>query len=406
LAQACARRAGDGQTQDVHRPPHGLRRAWNMEHYQRLSILGRGSFATVHLAQLDEQEGGAFRVIKEVDLARADDKSRTGALHEAELLKSLSHPNITAYHDAHLADGHLYIVMEYADGGDLSSAVARRRAASTRYHEREAMAIFVQLAMALDYIHERRILHRDLKCKNVFLTRVGMVKLGEFGIAKVLEAADSMAETRIGTPYYLPPEMCTNKPYDFRADIWCLGVVLYEIMALEVPFDATNMAALVMKICSAEPRPVPQVYSNDLRSLLASMMGKLPEQRPSSADIVALPHVRRGIAMLLVQGSKSNCVDVDDDGRNGNGVVAMAVSIDDIGGSSDKSSTLADPLLDPLVELLLGSRCCSPVEGGPRPLVDGADVPCYMNSSLKQALENSAACETLLRELEQEFNLT
>merc|ERR1711924_556560 len=116
--------------------------------------------------------------------------------------------------------------MGYADAGDLSTAIASRRAAGRRHHEREAMAIFVQLAMALHYIHERRILHRDLKSQNIFLTQAAVVKLGDFGIAKVLEAADSMAETRIGTPYYLPPEMCTNKPYDFRADIWCLGVVL------------------------------------------------------------------------------------------------------------------------------------------------------------------------------------
>lgn len=331
-----------------------------MEQYQRVSVLGRGSFAVVVLAKRGEQ----LVVIKEVDLAHADDKRRSDALHEASLLKSLSHPNIIAYHDAHLANTQLSIVMEYADGGDLSAANARRRAASARYHEREAMAIFVQLAMALDHIHRQRILHRDVKCQNVFLTRAGAVKLGDFGIAKVLEADDSMADTRIGTPYYLPPEMCSNQPYGFQADVWGLGVVLYEVLALEVPFSAPSVATLAVKICTTEPRPVPQVYSTDLRSLLACMMAKRPEDRPSSADIVELPHVRRGIAMLLGQvGYKTDAAD------------------------TPASSASPTPLgADDIVKASL------------------PDHSSLQDSSTKPYLESSMACETLLRELEQEFD--
>lgn len=369
-----------------------------MEQYQHLRILGRGSFATVVLARLQDKEEGPLRVIKEVDLARADDKRRTDALHEAELLKSLSHPNIVAYHDAHLANARLCIVMEYADGGDLAAAVAQRRSAPRRYHEREALAIFVQLAMALDYIHQRRILHRDLKCQNVFLTRVGIVKLGDFGIARVLEAADSMAETRIGTPYYLPPEMCANQPYEFRADVWCLGVVLYEVLALEVPFNAPSMASLVMKICNTEPRPVPQVYSSDLRGLLSRMMAKRPEDRPSSADIVALPHVRRGIAMLLVQGGKAEPEKLPDD-RFG-AVSPKSIEADIFYNSADKNASYKDPLTGTFVDLVASEEMPQSMDD------NGNEQACYMSSSLKQALESSIACETLLRELEQEFNLT
>lgn len=232
-----------------------------------------------------------------------------------------------------------------------------------------------------------------------------MVKLGDFGIAKVLEAADSMAETTIGTPYYLPPEMCTNKPYCFSADIWCLGVVLYELLALEVPFNAPSISTLAVKICNTDPRPVPQVYSSDLRMLLANMMAKRPEDRPSSADIVSLPHVRRGIAMLLVQGGQAET------GR----LTPVAGSL--IPGAeciaTDKVSPELDPLVlddplpsvDNLVDLMAASKCCSPVDGELLLPVDSTEQPCYMNNSLKQALESSMACETLLRELEQEFNL-
>mmetsp|Transcript_113868 Transcript_113868/g.207152 ORF Transcript_113868/g.207152 Transcript_113868/m.207152 type:complete len:405 (-) Transcript_113868:107-1321(-) len=403
-----------------------------MDRYERVRTLGRGSYATVVLARLVE-DNSVLRVIKEVDLARADDKSRTQALQEAEVLKSLSHPNIVAYHDAQLARAQLCIVMEYADAGDLAAAVTRRKAAAKRYHEREAMGIFVQLAMALHYIHERRVLHRDLKCQNVFLMRTGVVKLGDFGIAKVLEAADSMAETRIGTPYYLPPEMCTGKPYDFRADVWCLGVVLYEVLALQVPFDAPNMALLVTKICSNEPRPVPQVYSSDLRVLLGRMMAKRAEDRPTSAEIVALPHVRRALASLLIPGSRSSSRTVE----SASGMVAQARSPTpdalegSVGVAEGKSTAGSAPafspakascaaelsLLDKDLPVDLIGEVPSPVHGVPssadpsrlpdiewQPLDGDGEVRPTQNS-LRHALESSMACEKLLRELEQEFNL-
>jgi len=244
----------------------------------------------------------ALRVVKTVDLLRATDEDtasrRIEALREAEVLKSLRHPNIIGYDDAFLADSHLCIVMEYADGGDLAVAIARRREAARRYHEREAMAIFAQLALALRHVHDLRILHRDVKSQNVFLTSGGVVKLGDFGVAKVLTASENCAGTRIGTPQCLPPELCENHPYDFKADVWGLGVILYQLLALECPFNGASIAALAVRICTAEPRPVPSVYSSEARMLLSRLLAKRAEDRPSSTEILAMPHVRRSVAAL------------------------------------------------------------------------------------------------------------
>jgi NIMA (never in mitosis gene a)-related kinase len=223
------------------------------------------------------------------------------ALREAEVLKSLRHPNIIGYDDAFLANSHLCIVMEYADGGDLAAAIEGRRQANRRYHEREAMAIFAQIALALRYVHERRIMHRDVKCQNVFLTSSGVVKLGDFGVAKVLEASEICAATRIGTPHCVPPELCENHPYDFKADVWCLGVVFYQLLALECPFSGASFAALAVRICTAEPRPVPTIYSPEARALLSRLLAKKAEDRPSSVSILAMPHVRRSVAALQRQ---------------------------------------------------------------------------------------------------------
>lgn len=227
---------------------------------------------------------------------RAKDKCREEALKEAELLKSLVHPNIIGYKDAFLDDRRLCIVMEFADGGDLSAAIMRRRNSGTRYHERDALAIFGQVVLALEYVHARRVLHRDLKSQNIFLTTTGEVKLGDFGIARVLEECEHSAKTRIGTPHILAPEMCENKPYGFKADIWGLGVMMYELLALEVPFSANNLASLIIRICITEPKPIAPIYSAELRSVVVDSLAKNAQDRPTAAEIAALPQIQRGLA--------------------------------------------------------------------------------------------------------------
>jgi len=287
--------------------------------YESVRILGRGSFGTVILTRFsrdscwshsrdgtgrndcleDTASPTELRVIKQVDLPAVttdDNRSCAEALHETEVLKSLSHPNIIGYFEAFFDGTCLCIAMEYADGGDLAATIARRRKVGQRFLECEAMTVFAQLVLALQYLHERRILHRDIKSQNVFLMgHRPTVKLGDFGIAKVLRASLRCAATVIGTPYYLPPEMCENEPYDFKADVWCLGVIFYELLALELPFSARSIGSLVVQICSAEPQPVPARYGRETRTILAGMLAKQASNRPSIDEIAALPHVRQAI---------------------------------------------------------------------------------------------------------------
>eukprot|EP00442_Polarella_glacialis_P055196 CAMPEP_0115155204 /NCGR_PEP_ID=MMETSP0227-20121206/67761_1 /TAXON_ID=89957 /ORGANISM="Polarella glacialis, Strain CCMP 1383" /LENGTH=327 /DNA_ID=CAMNT_0002566247 /DNA_START=143 /DNA_END=1124 /DNA_ORIENTATION=+ len=278
-----------------------------MNRYERIRILGRGSYGTAVLARLSPVGAGrdpggrvdsasSLRVVKEVDLSRSEEKSRTEALREAEVLKSLAHQNIIGYEDAFIVERHLCIVMEFADAGDLSGAISRLRTSGRKYHEREAMAVFAQLALALEFVHSKRILHRDLKSQNVFLTSAGVVKLGDFGIARVLQDCERCVETRIGTPHNMPPEMIEGRPYDFKADIWGLGVLLYEVLALTVPFSAASVAGLAVRICTTEPKPIPAMYSSELRAWY--MLSKQAADRPSASEIASLAHVRRGLAAM------------------------------------------------------------------------------------------------------------
>ena len=209
------------------------------------------------------------------------------AKNEVDVLRSLKHPNIVAYCDSFLEGRMLCIVMEFADGGDLSQLIKRKKNMSEILRESEVLPIFVQCCLALHYVHKLHILHRDIKSQNIFMTLSGAVKLGDFGIAKVLDHTAAEAITMIGTPIYLAPEVCHSKPYGTKADVWSIGVVLYELLALTPPFTGTNMAALMNNIVTATPNELPDLYSESLTDLVVKhLLQKLPEMRPTVAQIL------------------------------------------------------------------------------------------------------------------------
>lgn len=120
--------------------------------------------------------------------------------------------------------------------GELADKIATARKEKTPFSEEMVLSWFTQICMALKHVHDRKILHRDLKAQNIFLTKAGVVKLGDFGIAYPLNHTYENARTMVGTPYYLSPEIIENKPYNFKSDMWSLGVLLYEMCALSPPF--------------------------------------------------------------------------------------------------------------------------------------------------------------------------
>lgn len=108
--------------------------------------------------------------------------------------------------------------------------------------------------MALKVIHQYKIIHRDIKCRNIFLSKNGIVKLGDFGISKILESEEVLARTMVGTPFYLSPEMCMLQEYDQSHDIWALGVVLYEMCYLDYPFKGQGLCQMISKIIKNKPQ--------------------------------------------------------------------------------------------------------------------------------------------------------
>ena len=266
-----------------------------MRGYEHIKDLGEGGYGKAILVR--RRSDKKMCVVKEVRLSALSVKDRQEAAKEANVLKSLRHPNIVEYITSFNERGCFYIVMEYADGGDLAQKIQKR--GKRLFSEDEIMHDFIQLALAIKYIHDRKILHRDLKAQNVFLTKDGTVKLGDFGIARVLEHTFQLCRTQIGTPYYLSPEICEGKNYNSKTDIWSLGCILYELCTLKHAFEGGDMNALLMNIIRGNYQPISSQYSADLRNLVASMLTKSMEKRPSINQILRLPFIQQRLSSLL-----------------------------------------------------------------------------------------------------------
>ncbi|XP_057377743.1 serine/threonine-protein kinase Nek5-like [Daphnia carinata] len=269
--------------------------------YIKERVLGRGSFGTVYLIKMKTTDTHGFRVdgardfktehgaasyvLKEICIR--DEKQREAARQEGRLLSQLNHVNIIRYFDSFESPitGNLCLVMEYCPGGDVAAVIRQRR--GVPFPEQQILSWFQQLVSALDYLHKRKILHRDIKTGNIFVTaNLLVLKLGDFGVAKVLERTGQMARTCVGTPGYLSPEICGNRQYNSKSDIWSLGCVLYQLMTLRPPFTGRNMNQLLIAIVRGHFPPMPARYSYELRQTVATMLRKNPEERPSAEALL------------------------------------------------------------------------------------------------------------------------
>jgi NIMA (never in mitosis gene a)-related kinase len=175
--------------------------------------------------------------------------------------------------------------MEYCDKGDLNDFILRKKEENKLIEEAIIWNLFIKITIGLAHIHKMKILHRDLKTMNIFLKDEFQVKIGDLGVAKIL-LKNSFAKTLIGTPYYLSPEICEEKPYNDKSDVWALGCILYELCTYKHPFDAKSQGALILKIMRNIPEDINQYYSNELRNLIFLLLEKDSQKRPSCIEIL------------------------------------------------------------------------------------------------------------------------
>lgn len=276
----------------------------SQDQYDVVRPIGSGSFGQVFLVlhKLEQR----YYVMKEIaSLATMDEKQRESTELEVNLLSAMTHPNIVGYRDSFVNDdGHLAIFMEYCEQGDMHTYLQDAKKSGKMPGEPKVLEWFVQIVLALHALHTRKILHRDLKTPNIFLTGSKVqhalnLKLGDLGVAKVLNSTTDLAMTQIGTPFYMSPELFNNKPYGYESDVWGLGCILYEVVNGQRPFDAQSINGLAMKVVQGRYTPITTSCTEETKCLIKSMLSNKPAHRPTLQEVLYTPAIRRRIKLAL-----------------------------------------------------------------------------------------------------------
>jgi NIMA (never in mitosis gene a)-related kinase len=229
-----------------------------------------------------------YYVLKQISLFNMDKNQIEEVMNESKLLSSLDSHYIVKYYDSFVENNNLNIVMEYCDSGDLSKYLQINQGIVKRISEDKIWKFFFEISLGISYLHSKKILHRDLKTLNIFLTKSDGVRIGDLGVAKVL-TSDSLAHTFVGTPLYLSPEICEERAYNEKSDIWALGCILYEMCTFKHPFDASNQAALILKIMKGKYEPISREFSNDIKNLIEILLERNHFKRPEIFDVLTIP---------------------------------------------------------------------------------------------------------------------
>jgi len=253
--------------------------------YHIQSKIGKGSYGKIYKVTRD----GLTLALKRVDMTNLMAQEQTDTLNEVSLMAQLDNEHIVRFYDAFMENNSMYIAMELLSGGDLGNIIHKAQKANTLIDEEVVWPLLVESCCGLKYLHDRRMLHRDLKPQNIMLDSQGHVKLVDFGFTKLL-AANQLAMSVVGTPLYMSPELLRKQGYDDRTDVWSLGCIFYELLTLSPPFGGRSWEDLSYNILNkVPPSPSTEKYSSDLITVINRMMIKDARQRPSLREIMKMP---------------------------------------------------------------------------------------------------------------------
>ena len=259
--------------------------------YLRKEKIGEGACGTAFIVQ--RVSDGARFVAKEVDLSSMSEHERCLAEEEIKCLSTTHHFAVLKLIE-HVREGErLILITEFADAGDLRRQIRARAQSSAYFDERAVWQVLLQVLLAFSHIHGRNILHRDVKPANIFVTKQGLVKIGDFGLSRVYDTSVStlVATSYVGTRPYVAPELWLREKYNEKADMWSIGVTMYEMMALRRPFDVGTDANLAEGtahdvVSGVVPPPLPSCYKNELKAIVMRLLDRDSSARPSALELL------------------------------------------------------------------------------------------------------------------------
>ena len=285
-----------------------------MDGFEIIKKLGDGSYSVVY--KVRRKADNNIYALKKVNLQKLKEKEKQNALNEVRILASVKSPFVISYKEAFIeeSDKSLCIVMEYADRGDLYQKIVQFKRSGCLIEETDVWRIFIQMTRGLKALHDLQILHRDLKSANIFLFSNGSAKIGDCNVSKVVYKG--LGYTQTGTPYYASPEVWNDDPYDNKSDIWSLGCVTYEMLALHPPFRAESMDGLYQKVIKGQYGKINSRYSNDIYEMIKFLLKVNPIDRPNCSQILKHPLVLKRIDFFKAQeGFNEEDFDEMDEGK-------------------------------------------------------------------------------------------
>ncbi len=264
-------------------PPAGATAFISQERYEILAEVGRGGMGLVYKA-LDRRLGRTVALKRMPENLRDHPAAVQLFLGEAQAAARMNHPNIVTLYDADQENGSFFITMELLEGLPLNTILKQRG----RFGPRDSARLGAQVCAGLQFAHDHGIVHRDIKTSNLFVTREKVLKIMDFGLAKILEAVRDGSSTIIaGTPFYMAPEQAAGRVSDGRTDLYALGVTLFELSTGRLPFREGDVAEQHRNAERPDPSEGLDDYPRSLADLIQRLMSKTPEDRPGSADEVA-----------------------------------------------------------------------------------------------------------------------
>ncbi|XP_041827840.1 MAP/microtubule affinity-regulating kinase 3a isoform X7 [Melanotaenia boesemani] len=296
--------------------------------YRLLKTIGKGNFAKVKLAR--HIPTGREVAIKIIDKTQLNPNSLQKLFREVRIMKILNHPNIVKLFEVIETERTLYLVMEYASGGEVFDYLV----AHGRMKEKEARAKFRQIVSAVQYCHQKHIVHRDLKAENLLLDADMNIKIADFGFSNEFTVGNKL-DTFCGSPPYAAPELFQGKKYDGpEVDVWSLGVILYTLVSGSLPFDGQNLKELRERVLRGKYR-IPFYMSTDCENLLKRFLVLNPTKRGTLEQIMKDRWINAGFEEDELKPYTEPELDISDQKRI-DVMVGMGYNLEDIQDSLAK----------------------------------------------------------------------